>query len=120
MFMELTAIERKSEPDKIKALALDYFKANSETLLRLMSRINPIHLEKTHKLPELTKLMKEIEKLNINDAKLSELKKSFSAEISNCETWKERCIQIRRADKRRTAKMDEKTSNDLAPPAVTN
>lgn len=45
--------------------------------------------------------MKEIEKLTIEDARLTELKRNFLTEINHCETWKDRCIQIRRADRKR-------------------
>lgn len=45
--------------------------------------------------------MKEIDRLTINDAKLTQLRLKFTTEISSCEAWKERCIQIRRADHKR-------------------
>jgi hypothetical protein len=88
-FDMLAFAERKSEPENnIKNMALEYFRSHSAKLMRLTAKIAPIHIEKTHKLPELTKLMKEIDKLTINDSKLTELKRNFSAEISHCESWK--------------------------------
>lgn len=42
--MDMQAIERKSDPDNIKQLALDYFKSNAPKLLRLASKIAPMRI----------------------------------------------------------------------------
>jgi hypothetical protein len=91
---------------------LDFGYTHRQRIRSLLEFISKTKIDKTQKLNELVRTLKEVEKITVRDPYLEKLKMQLDEEIKQCELWKRRYLALKRLDisKREEEKDDEEES----------
>lgn len=93
---------------EIKREALVFLFEHRRIIQGLLLTITRATIYRTQKLPELVRTLRDIERLNVRDGQLDQMKHQLAKEIYQCEMWKDRYLALRKLDiRRRDREMEE-------------
>lgn len=103
--------ESAAESD-FKHLSLDFAYTHRQRIYSLLEVVSLAAVDKTQKLHELGRMLREVDKITVRDAQLDRLKRELEDEIKRCESWKDKYIGLRKLDirKREEDKDEEEES----------